>query len=126
MSGESDTVNNCSDPVTISVGLRAELAVSRAALDSPFLASIGTTPIRMAVDVTNNGPGVSPPAKLSFSGGRSFVLDVPSLVPGETMEVGSKRVGTASLGTATYRVCIESASDENSENNCRSRSVTYN
>ena len=62
----------------------------------------------MTVAVTNRGPNASRPAKLTFSGGNSFDIDIPALDPDETVTYADRRVGTAQLGRTTYTVCIVS------------------
>ena len=51
---------------------------------------------------------------------------IPVMDPDETVTYERKTVGVATLGTSTYRVCIiEAPGEENTANNCASRSVTY-
>ena len=123
--GESTTSNNCSNPVVIAVGDQVDLEVSRTVLHAPGLATLGVSTIRMTVDVTNNGPGTSAPAKLNFTGGRSVTVDIPAMAPGATVTFESQSVGTAQLGTTRYTACIDYACDANAQNNCGSRSETY-
>ena len=129
VSGESNTGNNCSSAVAVFGGgpfLPFDLVISITDFDYPFLALIGQHAITMTVDVTNRGPNASSPAKLRFSGGYSFDLDIPALDPNETVTYDRQEVGTARLGRTTYRACIvEAPGEENTANNCRSRSVTY-
>ena len=129
VSGESNTQNNCSSAVAVFGGgpfPAYDLAISSISLDAPSFAIIGSSSIKLTVSVTNSGPNASRPAKLRFSGGRSFDLDIPVLEPDGTMSYESQTVGTARLGTTTYRACIaEAPGEENTDNNCRSRSVTY-
>ena len=126
VTGESDIGNNCSVSVTISVGLLADLEVSRAELHYPlFIAFVGDA-ISMTVDVTNNGPGASAPATVRFSGESSFTVDIPALAPSETTTLERQRVGSVRLGTVRSRACVESALDPNPDNNCRSDSATFN
>ena len=129
VSGESNTQNNCSSAVAVFGGgpfPAYDLAISSISLDAPSFAIIGSSSIKLTVSVTNSGPNASRPAKLRFSGGRSFDLDIPVLEPDGTMTYESQTVGTARLGTTTYRACIaEAPGEENTDNNCRSRSVTY-
>ena len=122
--GESITSNNCSNSVLIAVGEQADIAVSRTVLNAPSSGTVGVSRISMTVDVTNRGQVASPPSKLIFSGGRSISVDIPVLAPGETMTL-SRDVGTVQIGTSTYRACIDFPCDPDSQNNCRSRSVTY-
>ncbi|MCZ0952025.1 MAG: putative Ig domain-containing protein, partial [Rhodospirillaceae bacterium] len=122
--GESITSNNCSNSVLIAVGEQADIAVSRTVVNAPSSGTVGVSRISMTVDVTNRGQVASPPSKLIFSGGRSISVDIPVLAPGETMTL-SRDVGTVQIGTSTYRACIDFPCDPASQNNCRSRSVTY-
>ena len=123
--GESTTSNNCSNSVLIAVGEQADLRVSRTVLHAPFFATLGVTTIRLTVDVTNDGTVASPPAKLNFSGGRSFSVDIPALAPGETVTFERQNVGTAQLGTTTYRACVDFPCDTDPQNNCGFRSESY-
>ena len=129
--GESVTSNNCSVLVVTRVGESTDLEVSRIVLHAPsevtiVLSGTGSTPIKMTVDVTNNGPVASAPAKLKFSGGYAFERDIPALAPHETTTYDHVTVGGAELGTTTYRACISGAAcDGDKTNNCDSRSVTY-
>ena len=127
VSGESDTGNNCSSAVAVFGGGPFpvyDLDISRSVLHAPGFASVGTT-ITMTVDVTNLGPNASRPAILRF--GRTKYLTIPVLNPNETVTYERKTVGSVRLGTATYSVCIiEAPGEENTGNNCASRSVTYN
>ena len=126
---ESDTGNNCSSAVAVFGGGPFpiyDLDISRIILHSPSFVFIGVDAIRMTVDVTNRGPNASRPAKLRFSGGDSFDLDIPALDPNETMTYDRQKVGTAEFGTTRYQVCIaEAPGEENTDNNCESRSTTY-
>ena len=122
--GESTTSNNCSNPVLVAVGEQADLSVSFASLDAPSSGTVGVSPIYMSVEVTNRGQVASPPSKLIFSGGRSFSVDIPVLAPGETIRF-DQNVGTVQIGSSTYYACIDFPCDPTSQNNCRSRSVTY-
>ena len=127
--GEISTENNCSSAVTVFGGgpfPTYDLEISRSVLHAPGVVVIGQSEISMTVDVTNNGPNASRPAKLRFSGGLNVILSIPVLEPNETVTFERQRVGYARLGTTTYRACIEEApGEENTGNNCASRSVTY-
>ena len=129
VSRESNTKDNCSSPVAVFGGgpfPPYDLDITRIILHSPGIATIGRSAIAMTVDVTNQGPNASKPAKLRFSGGSSFDLDIPVLQPNETKTYSRQKVGTASFGTTRYRACIADApGEENTQNNCKSRSVSY-
>ena len=100
-----------------------DLVISSTTLHAPGVVVIGQTGITMTVDVTNSGPNASRPAKLRVS---NVILSIPVLEPNETVTFERQRVGYARLGTTTYRACIEEApGEENTGNNCASRSVTY-
>ena len=104
-----------------------DLFVSFADLHYLLISSPGD-PIEMSVTVANLGPHGSPPAKLLF--GSSTYRDVPALDPpanGIIRGTGSRvRVGTVRVGTLTFRACIvEAPGEENTSNNCVSRSVTF-
>ena len=122
--GEGATANNCSRPVEVLIGERADLDITSAALHRPFLAIIGRSSIRLSVTVTNTGLGRSRPAKVVFTGGE--VHDIPALAPQEETTLEEVWVGYAQLGTSYYTACVADVPcEENTANNCRSRSVTY-
>ena len=125
--GEISTENNCSSAVTVFGGgpfPAYDLMISSTTLHAPGIAVIGQTQITMTVEVTNSGPNASRPAQLRF--GNSVYRTIPVLDPDETVTFERQRVGYAGLGTTTYRACIvEAPGEENTANNCRSRSVTY-
>ena len=121
--GESSTANNCSRAVEILVGERPDLDVTRAVLHYPLSGYIGQS-ISMTVDVTNEGAGISRPAKLRFSNGTE--VEIPSLAPNETMTVERHTVGSVWPGTSRYTACIADVPcEQETTNNCASRSVTY-
>ena len=104
-----------------------DLFVSFADLHYSLISSPGD-PIEMSVTVANLGPHGSPPAKLRF--GSSTYRDIPALDPpanGIVRGTGSRvRVGSARVGTLTFRACIvEAPGEQNTSNNCVSRSVTF-
>ncbi len=129
VSGESNTSNNCSNTVVVFGGgpfPAYDLEISRVTLDWPFVGIIGRSSIKMTVEVVNQGPNPSQPAKLRFSGGTLSYLDIPVLQSGERTTFEDHIVGKARIGTTTYRACIvEAPAEENTGNNCDSRSVTY-
>ena len=129
VSGESNTSNNCSSIVVVFGGgpfPAYDLDISSVSLDWPSFAIIGQSSISMTVEVVNQGPNPSQPAKLKFSGGTLSYLDIPALQSGESTTFEDHVVGKARLGTTFYRACIvEAPGEENTDNNCRSRSVTY-
>ena len=104
-----------------------DLFISFADLHHSFLPSLGD-PIEMSVTVANLGPHGSPPARLRF--GISIYRDIPALNPpanGIIRGPASRvRVGSVRLGTLIFRACIvEAPGEENTSNNCVSRSVTF-
>ena len=125
--GEISTGNNCSTAVVVFGGGPFpvyDLELSRSVLHAPGIVLLGQTRITMTVDVTNLGPNASRPARLRF--GRSVYLSIPVLDPDETVTYERQRVGVATLGTTRYSACIiEAPGEENTGNNCTSRSVTY-
>ena len=129
VSTESDTRNNCSGAVAVFGGgpfPAYDLTISSATLHSPGFVIFGSSSISMTVTVTNGGPNASQPSKLRFSGGTLSYLDIPAIESGESETFERHRVGAARLGTTTYRACIvEAPGEENADNNCQSRSVTY-
>ena len=126
---ESQTRNNCSGAVAVFGGgpfPAYDLTISSATLHSPSFVIFGSSSISMTVTVTNGGPNASQPSKLRFSGGTLSYLDIPAIESGESETFERHRVGAARLGTTTYRACIvEAPGEENADNNCQSRSVTY-
>ena len=124
--GEISTENNCSTAVVVFGGgpfPAYDLTISRTVLHAPSIVVLGTT-ITMTVDVTNSGPNASRPARLRF--GNTVYRAIPVLDPNETVTYERQTVGSATLGTTTYRACIiEAPGEENTANNCASESVTY-
>ena len=104
-----------------------DLFISFADLHYSLISSPGD-PIEMSVTVANLGPHGSPPAKLRF--GSSTYRDIPALDPPANGIIGGTgsrvRVGSARVGTLTFRACIvEAPGEQNTSNNCVSRSVTF-
>ena len=124
--GEISTENNCSSAVTVFGGgpfPAYDLDLSSVILHYPIVGFIGD-PITMTVTVRNRGPNASQPAELRF--GALLYRDIPALDPNETRTYSRVRVGSVNYGKLTFRVCIvEAPGEENVDNNCRSRSVTY-
>ena len=122
---ESNTGNNCSSAVPVFAGgpfPAYDLAISSATLHNPYLGYLGES-FDMSVTVINRGPNRSQPAKLRF-GSRSY-RDIPALDSDETTTIRA-HIGFVSFGTSTYRACIvEAPGEENTSNNCASRSATY-
>ncbi len=125
---ESDTGNNCSTAVPVFAGgpfPAYDLDISSATLHYPTGIVFGSPPISMSVTVVNRGPNRSQPAKLRF--GSSTYRDIPALDSGATTTFSRVGVGSVRRGTLTFRACIvEAPGEENTANNCVSRSVTYN
>ena len=127
---EAETENNCSSVVVVFGGGPFpvyDLDIS-ATLHRPSVATIGISSIAMTVEVTNEGPNASRPAKLRFltASGREFDREIPVLEPDETMTYERVVVGVAQLGTSRVQVCItEAPAETNANNNCASRSYTY-
>ena len=127
---EAETENNCSNVVVVFGGgpfPAYDLDIS-ATLHRPSVATIGISSIAMTVEVANEGPNASRPAKLRFltASGREFDREIPVLEPNETRTYERVGVGVAQLGTSTVQVCITEAPGEtNTNNNCASRSYTY-
>ena len=125
---ESNTGNNCSAAVPVFAGgpfPAYDLAISSATLHAPMIVAFVGDPISMSVTVANRGPNRSQPAKLRF--GSSTYQDIPALDSGATTTFSRVRVGSVSRGRLTFRACIvEAPGEENTSNNCISRSETYN
>ena len=124
LDNEAFLSNNCSEALRIVVGTvpSFDLEVSRAVLHTESVTTEGD-PMRMTVDVANRGPDTSKPAKLRIGGS---LVDIPALAPNGTVSYERQRVGSARFGTSTYEACISHAAcDMNTDNDCRSRSVTY-
>ncbi len=124
--GERFGQDNCSDPVVIAVGRQTDLAVSSFVLHAPDSIVDRQTPMKATVEVTNSGELTSLPKQLNLthSHGGMFVVDVPPLAPGESASFDAS-VGTARVGVTTYRACIDYPCDEDTQNNCESKSVSY-
>ena len=121
--GERSSTNNCSVPTEIQIGGSPELDFSRFLLRNP--ASVGQ-PVELIVGVINRGDVRSGPAKVRVSDGAEVVADVPALDPGESVILDTLDLGAAKSGSTTYEVCISDVPcEDNTENNCRSRVISY-
>ena len=136
MTDESDTTNNCSTSVQVTVtapnkpDLRVYVIV---AFTNPF----GGTPpgglIQMSAGVRNQGGAASPATTLRFyqstdatittSDTEVGMADVGALEASGTSSVGDDVTAPSSTGTYYYGACVDSVTDEfDTTNNC-SRSV---
>ena len=122
---EYSTWDNCSSAVPVFGGgpfPAYDLSIWNAILHNPSSGFLGQG-FDMSVTVTNHGPNRSQPAKLRF-GSRSYQV-IPALDSDETTTIRSI-IGSISIGTTRYEACIvEAPGEENTSNNCVSRTVTY-
>ena len=122
---ESRTRNNCSTGVAVFVGgpyPAYDLVISDASLSH---ATFVGQAVYMSVTVANRGPNRSQPAKLRF--GSSTYRDIPALDSGGTTRSDPVFVGAAfPFRTVSGEACIvEAPGEENTSNNCASRSASY-
>ena len=127
VTGESDTSNNCSDAVTVTVGGRPDLVVESPSVDddSPLTGASFT----LSATVRNQGSGPSAATTLRYYRSRTF--------SGTYTQVGTDAVGTlaasgtsdesidltapSSPGTYYYGACVDDVTGESdTSNNCSS------
>ena len=132
VTGESDTSNNCSSAVTVTVGAPPpDLVVeSPSVSDSSPIAGASFT---LSATVRNQGSGPSPSTTLRYD--RSINNRISGIIT--TQVVGTDAVGTlaasatsdesidltapSSAGTYYYRVCVDAVTGESdTSNNCSS------
>ena len=125
---EPSTSNNCSRHVVVYGGgpfPTFDLRINSATLHAQDRVPIGT-PIYMSATVVNRGPNASQPAQLQFSGQRTLYRDIPALDSDATTHFNSVRVGSVQRGRLTFWACIvEAPGEEDTSNNCQSRTVLY-
>jgi len=117
VSGERVTGNNCSEAtVAIRRGDPPELDFSRLSV------RINAGRVQMSVGVINRGVGDSAPGKLKITGGYDTQVDIPALEPDEE-ETFLVDAGPAPSESTTYDICIDVPCEDDTDNNCRTRSV---
>ena len=132
VTGESDTTNNCSSsvPVTVTAPNKPDLRVYAITTGTnPF----GGTPpggtIQMSAGVRNQGGAASPATTLRFyqstdatittSDTEVGMADVGALEASGTSSVGDDVTASSSTGTYYYGACVDSVTDEfDTTNNC--------
>ena len=129
VTGETDTTNNCSAAVTITV---VSAPGPDLVADTPTTTvshpTVGTS-FRMVVSVRNQGDSASEPATLRFyrsadstittSDERIDSADISALSPDETAYLHSDPRAPSTPGTYYYGVCVVSVTGEsNTGNNC--------
>ena len=128
VSGESNTNNNCSDAVTVTVGSPDLVVESPSVSDSSPDAGEYFT---LSVTVRNQGTGRTPLSLLTLDYYQSTDATISTsdtkvgwdfvsrLVAGETSDESDRVRAPSSPGTYYYGACIESASGESdTTNNC--------
>ena len=129
VTGESDTSNNCSDAVTVTVGARPDLVVeSPSVSDSSPDAGASFT---LSATVRNSGEGGSVATTLRYyrsadatitTGDTQVGMDaVGPLAASGTSDESIALTAPASSGTYYYGACVDSVTDESdTSNNCSS------
>ena len=131
VSGESDTENNCSAAVTVTVGA-PDLVVDAPAVSSSRPTAGASFTLSATVRNQGNGPSVATTLR--------WYLSTDATVSTSDTEVGADRVSTlsasrtsaesisltapSSAGTYYYGACVESVSDESDTGNNCSAAVT--
>ena len=131
ISGESDTGNNCSSAVTVTVS-GPDLIV-----ESPSINNNTPTPgrlIRLSTTVRNQGDGRAPSTTLRYYQSTDETIDqsdteidtdyVSSLDPSETSDEWDSFSAPSSAGTYYYGACVEAVTGESDTGNNCSSAVT--
>ena len=131
ISGESDTGNNCSSAVTVTVS-GPDLIV-----ESPSINNNTPTPgrrIRLSATVRNQGGGRAPSTRLRYYRSTDDTIDpddteegsdyVFSLDPSETSDEWDYFSAPSSAGTYYYGACVEAVTGESDTGNNCSSAVT--
>ena len=127
VSGESDTGNNCSDAVQVTVVYRPDLVVQSPTVSnsSPDAATI----FKFTATVRNRGTGASKPARLVYYQSGDSTISFSDIQVGTDAVGGLAASGTAtesldqaapsSAGTYYYGACVEPLPEESDTgNNC--------
>ena len=129
VTGESDTSNNCSDAVTVTVGSRSDLVVESPSVDDDSPETGGS--FTLSATVSNDGDGGSAATTLRY-----YRSTDATITTGDT-QVGTDAVGAlaasatsaesidltapSSPGTYYYGACVNSVTGESdTSNNCSS------
>ena len=129
VTGESDTSNNCSDAVTVTVGGRPDLVVESPSVDDDSPETGGS--FTLSATVSNNGDGGSAATTLRY------YRSTNATISGTDTQVGTDAVGALSAsgtsaesidltapsspGTYYYGACVNSVTGESdTSNNCSS------
>ena len=131
ISGESDTGNNCSSAVTVTVS-GPDLIV-----ESPSINNNTPTPgrlIRLSTTVRNQGDGRAPSTTLRYYQSTDETIDqsdteidtdyVSSLDPSETSDESDLFSAPSSAGTYYYGACVDAVTGESDTGNNCSSAVT--
>ena len=127
VTGESDTSNNCSDAVTVTVGGRPDLVVESPSVDDDSPETGGS--FTLSATVSNDGDGGSATTTLRY------YRSADATISATDTEVGTDAVGAlsasatsaesisltapASAGTYYYGACVDSVDGESTtDNNC--------
>ena len=129
VTGESDTSNNCSDAVTVTVGGRPDLVVESPSVDDDSPETGGS--FTLSATVSNDGDGGSAATTLHY------YRSADATISGTDTEVGTDAVGAlaasatsaesidltapSSAGTYYYGACVDDVTGESdTSNNCSS------
>ena len=134
VTGESDTSNNCSDAVTVTVGGRPDLVVESPSVDDDSPETGGS--FTLSATVSNDGDGGSAATTLRY------YRSTDATISGTDTEVGTDAVGSlaasgtsdesidltapASAGRYYYGACVDDVTGESDTSNNCSSSVQVN
>ena len=129
VSGESDTGNNCSDAVMVTVAERPDLVVGPVSVSNPSPDAVAS--FTLSATVRNRGNGASTPARLVYYRSTDTTIStsdtqvgtdrVGSLAASGTINESIDLIAPSSAGTYYYGACVDPVSGESDKgNNCSS------
>ena len=129
VTGESDTSNNCSDAVTVTVGGRPDLVVESPSVDDDSPETGGS--FTLSATVSNDGDGGSAATTLRYYRSADATISstdtqvgtdaVGALSASATSDESTSVTAPSSAGTYYYGACVENVTDESDTfNNCSS------
>ena len=129
VSGESNTGNNCSSAVEVTVAKRPDLVVEQPSVNNPNLEP--EAPFTLSATVRNQGGGASVSTTLRYYRSDDSTItssdtyvgidDVGSLAPSGTSGESIPLNAPSTVGTYYYGACVDAVSGEsNTGNNCSS------
>ena len=127
VSGESDTGNNCSDAVMVTVAERPDLVVGPVSVSNPSPDAVAS--FTLSATVRNRGSVASAPARLVYYRSTDSTIStsdtqvgtdrVGSLAASGTIKESIDLIAPSSAGTYYYGACVDPVSGESDTgNNC--------